>query len=553
MANHNKIIKYTIIGLTFLIISIFYTFLFAPHGSIHLLDSYDLLFHWNRIDSLGNILKSPTNFDYWNHVGNFTNMFYPWLTILPGYLIYKLVGTPLLGFLIFLTLITFLTMVSAYYFMNKWAHNTLQSLLFAIIYTLSFFRLASVFYRVGVAEYLSYIFMPMVFYAAAKLLAGEFESWPILALGMSLIILTHPLTAVTVIIIMLPLPILILFNKISHHWQYWGELLVNGAKAIVLVIITSVGFFLPMIEQKRALQINRPALLDLAQTAQSPYLLFKNSLHTDIRSYSLGIIAIVALILIVLFVWQDKFSYRIVAIEAIIAVILSTKIFPWSSLQNTPLNYLQFPWRFLNIANFFLAIYLSHILVKIVQKFSAIVKLMTLLMVMTACVLQVYMSAQQLFQQTQPLAIITSKNINRQIHEFNQLDYYPQKSLPYSKQIKHHLFLVDGVKTKLNYQTTPDIYQVKYYNKKSATLDLPILFYKGVHVTINNVTVPAHSSHRDTVQIQTQPGVNNIEISYQYTVLAKVALAISCFSLISLILIVSEHKWQLLKKLRKVY
>ena len=143
MKNRNYLtLKNVIIGVLFIVISLFYTFLFIKPGNIRLLDSYDLLFHWNRISSLGNIFSSPVNFNYWNHVGNFTNVFYPWLTILPGYLIFQLAGSPFTGFLIFLTLITFLTLVSSYYFMHKFSASTLQALLFAVLYSLSFFRLA---------------------------------------------------------------------------------------------------------------------------------------------------------------------------------------------------------------------------------------------------------------------------------------------------------------------------------------------------------------------------------------------------------------------------
>ncbi|WP_057881727.1 DUF6541 family protein [Companilactobacillus kimchiensis] len=533
----NRASKRTIIGVTFLVLSIFYTFLFSPYGNIRLIDSFDMLFHLNRIDSLGNILNSPVNFDYWNHVGNITSLFYPWLTISPGYLIFKIFGNPVLSFLIFLTLITFLTFISAYYFMEKYSNDTLQAVLFSIIYTLSFFRLASVFYRVGLAEYISYIFIPMVFYAFAKMLAGEFNKWPLFALGIALIIMTHPLTAFITIVMLIPLVFLVLFSKVSHSWKYWGQLILAGIQAILMVAVAILGFVLPMLEQKRAVTTNRPALLDLTQTAQKPLVLAMNSLHTDVRSYSLGIISLATLLVILLFIWKDKFAYKLVAIEAIIGLVISTSVFPWKYLQDTFFNFLQFPWRFLNLVTFFLAIYLSHILAQLLKKRSPVLKLFVLILTVAACVTQVFISGTNLNRQPSPIESVTAKNGNHYIQSFDQKDYYPVNSLKYSDQLKQHKFLVNNKQASLPFTTTPNIYLVSYYNKDSVKMDIPVLFYKGIDVSINNEKVAPKVSQRGTVQIKTQTGQNNIEISYHYTLIAKFSMLVSIIGLLILILL----------------
>ena len=539
MKNRNYLtLKNVIIGLLFIVISLFYTFLFIKPGNIRLLDSYDLLFHWNRISSLGNIFSSPVNFNYWNHVGNFTNIFYPWLTILPGYLIFQLAGSPFIGFLIFLTLITFLTLVSSYYFMHKFSTSTLQALLFAVLYSLSFFRLASVFYRVGLAEYLSYMFMPMVFYALAKILQGNFQKWPLLALGLGLIILTHPLTAFLVFIMIGVFVVLMLFTKFAHNWRYWGNLFLSAGKTLLLSALLSCGFIVPLLEQKKAINTNRPALLNLAQTAQDPLLLLKNSLQTDVRSYSLGIIAILAVITIVIFIWRDTTAYRLVAVAALLAIFLSTKLFPWQHLQDTFFNYLQFPWRFLNLANFFLAVYLSHIIRKIFQKSTGIMQLLAFSAVLGGCLTQVVLSSQQLFENTKPLAIVTLQNIQSKIYSFDQQDYYPQKSLSALATIKQHQFFVNGKKVHTFYHTTANTFNVKYYSQHPVKLDIPVLYYQGVEASINNIRQKVQNSARGTVQLRLQPGVNQIEISYHYTFLAQVSLLISLLALGWLLLLV---------------
>ncbi|MFC6322259.1 DUF6541 family protein [Companilactobacillus baiquanensis] len=547
----NKALKRTILGTVFLVLSILYTILFSPHATIRLLDSYDMLFHLNRVNSLGNILVSPVNFNYWDHVGNFTNLFYPWFTITPGFLIFKVFSDPVISFLIFLTIITFLTFVSSYYFMAKFSNNTLQAFLFSILYTLSFFRVASVFYRVGLAEYISYIFIPMIFYAFAKILSGEFNKWPLFAAGLTLTVLTHPLTAFITVVMLVPLVVLVLFSKVSHSFKYWGKLIWAGIQSVFLVVIASLGFILPMVEQKRSLAVNRPALLDLAQMAQKPMDLFNNALHTDVRSYSIGIISLLTILVIVIFIWKDQFKYRVVAIEGLIALVLSTSIFPWQIVQNTFFNLMQFPWRFLNMVTFFFAIYLSHILAKLMKDRSSLTKLSVLVLTTIACGSQVYLSATRVNSQPSPFAIVDSKNADQKIQSFHQEDYYPLQSLPYSNEIKSHKFIINDKKTKIPFKTTDNTYLVKYYNKESVDMDIPVLFYKGLNVSINNEAVKTKISKRGTVEIKTQQGQNNIQIKYHYTKIAIASMLVSVVGFIILIwLLINNGHWSFRKLIK---
>lgn len=547
----NKALKRTILGTIFLVLSILYTVLFSPHATIRLLDSYDMLFHLNRVNSLGNILVSPVNFNYWDHVGNFTSVFYPWFTLSPGYLIFKMVSDPIISFLIFLTLITFLTFISSYYFMAKFSKDTLQAFLFSILYTLSFFRVASVFYRVGLAEYISYIFIPLIFYAFAEILSGNFNKWPLFATGLTLTVLTHPLTAFITVIMLIPLVILVIFSKVSHSFRYWGQLIWAGVQSIILVIVASSGFILPMIEQKRALATNRPALLGLAQMAQKPMDLFNNALHTDVRSYSIGIISLLTIVLIVIFIWKDKFSYRLVAIEGLLALVLSTNLFPWHLVQNTFFNLMQFPWRFLNMVTFFFAIYLSHILAKLMKNRSSLTKLSVLVLMTVACGSQVYLSGMKVNSQPSPFATVTSKNADQKIKSFHQEDYYPVQSLPYSDEIKSHKFVINDKKVKVPFETTANTYSIKYYSKNAVKMDIPVLFYKGIKVSINNEVVSPKISERGTVEIKTAQGQNNIQIQYYYTKIARVSMAVSVVGFIILIwLLFNNGHWSFRKLLK---
>lgn len=529
----SKKLRTIIFGIIFLVLSILYTMLFAPNGNVRLMDSYDLLFHMNRIQSLSNIFVSPVNFSSWGHVGNMTSLFYPWLTIFPGFLIFQLFGNPVLGFLVYLTVINFCTFVSAYYFMKKFSNNTLQSFLFSIIYTLAFFRAASVFYRAGLAEYISYIFIPMIFYEFYQLLIGKFNKWPLFALSFALVVMTHPLSAFTTAIMLVPLVLLVLFSKTSHSWKYWLDLVYSGVKSIFFVGLTTIGFTLPMYQQQKYISVNRPAVIDLWSTAKDPVLLFQDAMKADVRSYSFGAIFVFALILLLIFVWRDQLKYKIIAIEAVLALLLSTNLIPWNTLQDSFLNYLQFPWRFLNPFTFFIAIYLSHILAMLVDKRSGLLKVSVAVVMILICSFQIYVSGTNLNGQitlVKDTPVVKQSESNYIVRRYNQHDYYPNRSLKYFQDIGRHHFIVNDHKTKLHYKYTDSNYTVKYYNQDPVTMDIPVLVYKGLDVTINNEKTNYTISKRGTVEVKTKPGQNVIQLSYHYSTVAKAAIGLNVVS-----------------------
>ncbi|USF96870.1 hypothetical protein [Latilactobacillus sakei] len=142
---NNKLIGIIIL---FVVLSIFYTYLMAPQHTLIARDSLDGYFHLNRALSLRHIWYSPINFNDWGGVGNATALFYPWLTIYPMHLLTVIFG-PVSGFLLSLTLVTFLTLVSSYISAIKFSGEQLFGILFALIYTFSFIRNTSVMYRWG--------------------------------------------------------------------------------------------------------------------------------------------------------------------------------------------------------------------------------------------------------------------------------------------------------------------------------------------------------------------------------------------------------------------
>ncbi|BDP59641.1 hypothetical protein EfmJHP38_05790 [Enterococcus faecium] len=58
----------------------------------------DTYFHLSRIIGLDNVWSSPVNFNNFDHHGTMMNIFYPWLTLYPAFLFYKMMGNLVLSY-----------------------------------------------------------------------------------------------------------------------------------------------------------------------------------------------------------------------------------------------------------------------------------------------------------------------------------------------------------------------------------------------------------------------------------------------------------------------
>ena len=96
--------------------------LFMSKGIYHSVNQ-DTYFHLSRIIGLDNVWSSPVNFNNFDHHGTMMNIFYPWLTLYPAFLFYKMMGNLVLGYNIYYFFITFLTMVVSYFSMKKIKNN----------------------------------------------------------------------------------------------------------------------------------------------------------------------------------------------------------------------------------------------------------------------------------------------------------------------------------------------------------------------------------------------------------------------------------------------
>ncbi|WP_334328464.1 hypothetical protein [Companilactobacillus sp. HBUAS59699] len=514
--------KRIILSSTFIVLSVLYTFLLVAHGSVN----WNLMFDLERIKSLGNIFISPTNFNFWNHSASPVNLFMPWLTLLPFWPLFQ-IGNSTVSYVLLIFIVNLLTFISAYYFCDKLFKDTLQSFLFSIIYTLSLTRF-NLLSDNNISSYLVLIFLPMTFYGLFQMIEGEFNHWPVFGLGMSLIALTTPWMALSVGFISVLMICSAVIFKASHHWKYWGMMLLTSVEALLMVVISTLGYTLPMLEQNNFTQDKiKSAFIEISKFD------FQNYYKSAQNKYLLMLSVFLILAIVVLYFLSSHISIKVSILGIVFSGMLSTDLLPWKSFNE--FDFTKVTFYFWLVCIFLICLFVSYVLSKITEHKSSLLKLAILLLTAIVSCWSVYVSTTNLPNGN--LLKSDYSNVTDSIHS-------PTKA----SKLNFGEFIINGKPDKLSVQADMNSYEFKYYAPKSATIDVPVIAYNNRTVQINNESVSSNVSDRGTVKIKTQPGANMVQINYHYTNVAKVSLVISAIGFLVLCwLILNNGRWTIRK------
>lgn len=483
----------------------------------------DLAFHLNRIIGTENVLTHPINYAVFHQLGLGVNYFYPWLTILPIIWLVKLTHSLALGYMLFLILFNTISGVIVYYSMKPIYKDNLKSLTFSILYLFLFYRGLDLYRRADIGEFIAMTFMVVVFSALYQLIMGKKKAWIPLSLGMVLIIYSHLLSAI-ITVIMGGLMLILTWNY-EKNWK----LTIGGLiKSIGATCLLSLGFLFPYFQQMK-LGINPPSSENLSKLALGVTNLFNNSLNNSWGDSlytvpSLGIICLIFLMIGIVKAKTTKFE-KTIYLLGIISVILSTKLFPWNLFQKH-FALLQFPWRFLETASIFLLMYG----VSATLSSKSFLKSIGLII---CSIMFFYFSANSIENTVKASDQASRQNITS-ILAYDTADYVPQKAVNHHSINEHQFFNEKNEKVKLAHTETSTRSVINLHSYKGSVINTPILYYKGEKAIIDGKELPIKESSRGTIEILNVPQNGKIEITSQYTKLARTGQLISVISFLVL-------------------
>ncbi len=362
----------------------------TPLLSFFMMAGDDLPFHLNRIEAIKTSLLAgqfPNRVSpYWNNgYGYASAVLYgeAWL-YLPALL--RILGFTVQGaYKMYVTAINIATTFAAYRSFERILKNKKAALLGSIAYVLAPYRLVCIYMRAAVGEYTAMLFIPLIFYGLCQIYRNTEDEkskggWLWLLIGYTGLIQCHVISCVIVTLFVG------LFCVILLKRTLCVRRLLQLVKAAVGTVLVNFWFLLPFADYYLHGYASSPwaedvmgrmgshgafisQMLSLFQVGYGPsYTVMEGSGIPGERNYAMGCFLIILFLYVALRLYRGRENTALIRLGdgslgfGLLAAFMSTVWFPWDSIQQMNglfrmiTRNLQFPWRFLGISCFFLAV-----------------------------------------------------------------------------------------------------------------------------------------------------------------------------------------------------
>lgn len=337
-------------------------------------DGHDLLFHLNRIEGIASGLRngqfpvrihSSTLLGY----GYAAPEFYPEL-FLYGPAVLRNLGVSLSASVrVFEACINLATALACYLCVRSLMRSRRVAVGASVLYTLCVYRLVNLYTRATLGESLAMIFFPIVLLGLYEVLRRNEKRWPLLALGMTGVCMSHLLSTLFCAAFCALAALIGVKKLFAEKKRVLSILLAAG-----VTVLCGLWFYVPMM-QYTADGVSTSVVLNAAENVHvlGSFLVgFAGDAGANAPedfAYTIGVVPGLALMLgcALLLVRRyaagrkafqnenDRLSLTLLALGAL-ALLLCTDFFPWTffcSLRkpfSTFFMQMQFPWRFVSIA-----------------------------------------------------------------------------------------------------------------------------------------------------------------------------------------------------------
>lgn len=555
--NNKKLLSYLII----LFISIFVCIpLFSKNMDIARDDGIQ---HICRLIGNFTTLKEGNLFpvimsDFCNGFGYSWNIFYSPLTaFLP--LIFKIFCA---SFVTCLKLFMFFTMLLSGIFMYKLVYKISKShkagVISAILYICAPYHLTDLYSRIAIAELASFVFLPIVFIGMYDLFNKNTKQTYWISIGAIGLILSHNvITVYTAVFCFIYL--LINYKKLNNR-NIIKSLLLN----IAIILLCTSFYWLPLLEHYFATnyEVFMPERMFKNNTLIGSKLSLMDFFITKPynMNFHIGLPIVLGIILAFIYRKKIKIRYRktiiVFLVFGLISIIMSSKLFPFEYLPSS-LKMIQFAWRMMEFASFFLSIVCGIVITMFINgnsKKEAIVTILLIIYISIAIITSMTTVEipfnEENYLNPQPVTSSTGR-----IHAgCATFEYLPQKALKNRAYIETRtndvIILQGNAKIEETHKENTNLTFKLSEVEENTKLELPYIFYLGYSAKLEkqdgiNENLKIEESDNGFCMI-TIPNVTEgkITLSYMGTTLMKFSYALTIFGVISLVYLYYEkaHK-----------
>ena len=289
---------------------------------------------------------------------------------------------------IYLFLISLGTSLTAYTCFNKIVKDSRAALFGTAGYVFATYRLTNIYVRLAVGEYSTMMFLPIVLLALYRIYTEdvtEFQRYAknalLLAAGMTGIIQTH-LISVLMAVLIIAMVCIIMVKKTLRR-----NTMIVYVLAVVLTVAFNLFFLVPFMDCARNEPIQvfldgEDAVIELIQERGAYigqyFMLYQNAFGGKPgngiggrKAFTPGVLLILVLLIAIYYnIKHHNKTIKFITVMSVLTLWMASNVFPWNfMIQHVPLMrwvcQMQYPWRFLTIAQLFLSLLLSMLLTNI--------------------------------------------------------------------------------------------------------------------------------------------------------------------------------------------
>ena len=483
---------------------------------------------------LGNIIPS-----FSNGYGYSWNLFYGPLTTYGIMLIGVLVKNYVIAYKVFAFIILIASGLAMHKFLYTYSKNADTAVLGAIIYMAFPYHMTDLYIRNALGEYISFLFIPMVFTGLYNLFYTDNKTH-YLSIGAIGLILSHNLSTLMVAAFSI---FYCVFNieKFKDKTKI-KKLLLNIAATLLITAF----FWMPFLETKYSIdyQVYQDGMMGTIESLKEAGLQIKQLFVTraDAYVFELGIHIWIMFSLVIMgfnLIRSDlKENYVFFVVSAVLSLWLSTKYFPWG-LMPKEVSYIQFPWRFMMMAAFFISCVAAMNMSLVIKEFRFIdVIILSVITVGYITAFYPYIDYSQDLKNIQDfdLGFVSGREVEV-VAGGGKSEYLPVKAYenrfyiatrePGAFVTEGKALIEDEVKDGSNFK-----FKIETYDE-DAIIELPFIYYPGYRVTIDGIRIRYYQNENGFMKIGiTKNQKGTIEVTYPGTNVMRKSALLSAVSLI---------------------
>ena len=335
-----------------------------PLSNIEIGATHDGYFHEQRtlytVDSMELGINPPfINPKICNGMGYGINLFYqPLVTYVPIF-INLFAQNMALALKIFGALMIILSGLTMYAFVREVTKSKKIAFIAGVLYMIAPYKLSDVYVRFAIGEFTALAFVPVVFQGMYNLFKGDGTRHYLISVGAIGLLLSHTISTLYMVIFCI---IFMLLNiKKLKSLRIWKYLIINLVFAALVACFAEVPSFESEANTEYTI-FDDGSMKTYPEWMQDHGIEFKQLVMNNDRETGLVFIIGTPTLLLLAFTIisakkVDKKYFKIYLcffIGAIIMYFMASKYCPWFLLPKV-LSKLQYPWRLIGFANFFIA------------------------------------------------------------------------------------------------------------------------------------------------------------------------------------------------------